>query len=110
MGILHGGAIALVIDIATTLALAPIARPGFWQYGGVSRTLSVTYLRPAPLGTTVRIVAEVVQAGRAVCTLKGSVFDDVSGKILSVAEHGKVTIDPPLVAEEEVKVKVNAKL
>ncbi|KAF8420700.1 HotDog domain-containing protein [Tirmania nivea] len=104
IGTLHGGATALVIDIATTLALAPIARPGFWQYAGVSRTLSVTYLRPAPVGKRVRIVAEVVQAGRTVCTLKGRVEDEETGRLLSVAEHGKVMIDPPVVGEEKAKL------
>lgn len=96
MGNLHGGATALLIDMTTTLALAPISKPGFWQYAGVSRTLSVTYLRPAPVGRRIRIIAEVVQAGRTVCTLKGRVEDEETGKLLSIAEHGKVAIDPPV--------------
>jgi len=108
MGNLHGGATALIIDITTTLALAIIARPGFWQYAGVSRTLSVTYLRPAPMGRRVRVVAEVVQAGRKVCTLKGRVEDEETGRLLSIAEHGKIMIDPPV--EEEEKEKEKAKL
>ncbi|RPB21722.1 Thioesterase/thiol ester dehydrase-isomerase [Terfezia boudieri ATCC MYA-4762] len=105
MGNLHGGATALIVDVTTTLALAPIARPGFWQYAGVSRTLSVTYLRPAPMGRRVRVVAEVVQAGRTICTLKARVEDEETGRLLSVAEHGKMMIDPP-VEEGKEKAKL----
>ncbi|KAF8460420.1 HotDog domain-containing protein [Kalaharituber pfeilii] len=111
MGNLHGGATALLIDVTTTCALVPIAKPGFWQYAGVSRNLSVTYLRPAPMGSTIVITAEVVQAGKTVCTVRGVVTDKKSGKVLSIAEHGKISIDPPMKDEEEErKEKVRAKL
>lgn len=56
---LHGGAQATIYDIATTLALIPIAEPGFWFLGGVSRILSVTYLRPAPVGEKLIVETEV---------------------------------------------------
>lgn len=58
-GNVHGGAQAAIFDIVTTLALAPIARPGYWMYAGVSRTLNVTYLRPGPVGEKILIEAEV---------------------------------------------------
>jgi uncharacterized protein (TIGR00369 family) len=64
-GMMHGGAVSMTIDMATTLAQAPLAAPGFWEFGGVSRTLSVTYLRPIPKGTEVLIVCEVLQVGKA---------------------------------------------
>lgn len=89
-GTLHGGAIAQLIDICTTIALAPIARSGFWEFAGVSRTLSVTYLRPAPAGMEVRIVAEVVQAGKRVCSLSARVVDGKMGAWLATGEHCKV--------------------
>lgn len=63
LGNMHGGAMALVYDMCTTAAAAPLARPGFWEFGGVSRVLSVTYLRPARVGTVVRIECEVIQMG-----------------------------------------------
>ena len=47
-------------------------------------------------------MAEVVQAGRKVCTLRGRVEDEETGKLLSVAEHGKVMIDPPVEKEKEM--------
>jgi len=60
---MHGGAVALVYDMCTTMAVAPISRKDFWHFGGVSRTLSVTYLRPARGGTRIVIECEVLQIG-----------------------------------------------
>lgn len=48
------------------------------------------------MGKRIRIIAEVVQAGRTACTLKGTVEDEETGRLLSVAEHGKIAIDPPV--------------
>lgn len=62
---LHGGAAAMIVDMCTTAAQAPVARPGYWVFGGVSRTLSVTYLRPMPKGTEILIACEVMQVGKA---------------------------------------------
>jgi len=60
---LHGRAQALIYDMCTTMAIAPIAREDFWCFGGVSRVLSVTYLRPAKVNYEVVIECEVVQIG-----------------------------------------------
>ena len=30
-GVMHGGAAAVIFDMATTCALGPIARPGHWE-------------------------------------------------------------------------------
>lgn len=64
LGNLHGGCTATLFDFATTTALAPIAKQGYWAFMGVSRTLNVTYLRPIPVGETILIDSEVVHAGK----------------------------------------------
>ena len=58
-GNLHGGAQATLLDIVTSYAVACAARKGFWETSGVTRVLSVSYLRPAPTGTEVVIEGEV---------------------------------------------------
>jgi len=66
---------------------------------GVSRTLNVTYLRPAKMGEGVLIECEVVQAGARVCTLRGTMRRERDGEVLAVCEHGKMNIDPPVASK-----------
>ena len=61
--VMHGGAAAMVHDICTTITQAGVSRKNFWQFGGVSRVLSITYLRPVKAGMCVRIECEVLQVG-----------------------------------------------
>ena len=68
---MHGGAQASLFDITTSLALIPISRPGFWMLGGVSRVLTVTYLRPLPTGEKVLLECEV--------SASHSMMDEVGG-------------------------------
>ncbi|KAI8634514.1 Thioesterase/thiol ester dehydrase-isomerase [Xylariaceae sp. FL1651] len=99
-GNMHGGCTSTIFDICTTFPLQMISRPGFWQYGGVSRTLNVTYLRPVPVGTTVDIECEVMHAGQKLSSLRGvmrtATNDGTKGPVLAICEHGKVNTDPPV--------------
>lgn len=63
MGNMHGGAVALVYDMCTTMCAAPLSRKDFWWFGGVTRTLSVTCLRPVKVGMRIAIECEVLQMG-----------------------------------------------
>lgn len=63
MGNAQGGAIALIHDMCTTMAMAPFSTKDFWLFGGVSRVLSTTYLRPTKVGMRVVIECEVLQIG-----------------------------------------------
>lgn len=96
MNSLHGGCAASLFDWCTTLPLALICKPGFWMYMGVSRTLNVTYMRPAKSGEEVLIETEIVQVGKSLATLRGVMRRKSDGQILSVCEHGKVSTDPPV--------------
>jgi acyl-coenzyme A thioesterase 13 len=64
MNNMHGGAVALVYDMCTTMCSAPLSRRDFWLFGGVSRNLSVTFLRPVKVGTWITIDCEVMQIGK----------------------------------------------
>ncbi|KAI5308887.1 hypothetical protein KEM55_004626, partial [Ascosphaera atra] len=56
LGTLHGGCVATVMDVCSSLLMAALARPGFWEsMGGVSRNLNVRYLRPVPKGRSIRV-------------------------------------------------------
>ncbi|CAI4211339.1 unnamed protein product [Parascedosporium putredinis] len=60
---------------------------------GVSRTLNVTYLRPVPVGSTVRVVCEIVHVGRRMATIKATMTRESDGAVLAICEHGKVSTD-----------------
>ncbi|KAH7141643.1 HotDog domain-containing protein [Dactylonectria macrodidyma] len=92
IGNLHGGAVALIYDMCTTMCTAPLAKKGFWEFGGVSRCLSVTYMRPAKASMDILVECEVLQLGKRLATIRGQMRDRATGNLLSVAEHNKVSI------------------
>ncbi|KAI9662185.1 MAG: RNA polymerase III subunit C82 [Trizodia sp. TS-e1964] len=93
-GMLHGGAAALIFDMCTAVAVGPVARPGTWGFlGGVSRALNISYLKPVPIGTTLRIECEVLHLGRKLSLLRG-VMTSLDGKVVyATAEHHKAQVE-----------------
>ncbi|KAK5020411.1 hypothetical protein LTR16_001142 [Cryomyces antarcticus] len=79
--------------MCTTTALGPIAKPGYWDFlGGVTRHLSISYLRAVPIPSTVRISAHVVQHGRTMALIRGE-MTSVDGRVAYAAcEHHKVNV------------------
>jgi acyl-coenzyme A thioesterase 13 len=102
--VMHGGAAAVIFDMATTTALCPLARPNYWEFmGGVTRTLSISYLRAVPIGTTVRLSSHVVSCGRQMAMIRG-VMTSLDEKITyCTVEHHKVNA---AVREAHRKVRV----
>jgi hypothetical protein len=88
---MHGGAAGLIFDMATTTALCPVAKPGYWEFmGGVTRSLSISYLKGVPIGVTVRIHSKVVSVGKQMAMIRG-VMTSLDGKIIySTVDHHKV--------------------
>lgn len=64
---MHGGAVGLLADMTTTMAAAPIAAEGWWEFGGVSRTLATTFIRPVKVGSTVWVTCRMMSVGRRLC-------------------------------------------
>lgn len=91
-GNLHGGAQSLIYDICTSLTLQAIAKRGGWLNGGVSRVLTVTYLRPASEGTELELETEVVAAGKSLAMLRGVLRQVKDGKPISTCEHNKAHV------------------
>ena len=71
-GIIHGGAIASVIDSAFAFAIVPVLAE---NERTVTVDLTIHYLRPLSGGTS-RTHARVVRAGRRVITVSAELFDE----------------------------------
>ncbi|KAF8853493.1 Thioesterase/thiol ester dehydrase-isomerase [Acephala macrosclerotiorum] len=92
-GVMHGGAAGVIFDMCTTMALGPLAKPGFWDFlGGVTRTLNISYLRAIPMGTTIRIHSEVTQVGKTMAMIRGTMTSQDGKTIFCTCEHHKVAV------------------
>ena len=93
MGNLHGGVAATIIDVLTTAAIGPLASKGKFEYAGVSRTLSLGYLKPVVLGEEVEVVCECLNVGRRVAAIRCVMRRESDGEVLVTGEHHKVSTD-----------------
>ena len=71
-GIIHGGAVASVIDSAFAFAIIPLLAA---NERTVTVDLTIHYLRPLSGGAS-RTIARVVRAGRRVITVSAELFDE----------------------------------
>lgn len=79
-GVVHGGAIASLIDSATAFAIIPLLAE---NERTTTVDLTIHYLRPLTQGT-VRASARVLRAGRRVITVSAELFDE-QGKLAATA-------------------------
>ncbi|RAO70120.1 uncharacterized protein BHQ10_006132 [Talaromyces amestolkiae] len=92
---LHGGCAATIIDILTSIPVMAVGTPGVFQYGGVSRNLNVTYLRPVPVHSEIRVVCEVTQIGKRLALLRAEIRRVEDDALCVLSEHQKANTDPP---------------
>ncbi|KAL4986368.1 HotDog domain-containing protein [Aspergillus falconensis] len=97
LGNLHGGCAATLFDVLSSMILLGVSRPGFFELGGVSRHLNVTYLRPVPVGTRVRLVSKVVNVGKRLALMRSEILrmhEDGREEVCVVSDHEKANTDP----------------
>jgi acyl-coenzyme A thioesterase 13 len=102
---LHGGCSATILDNLTSTALLTLAKPGFLDGGHVSRTITMSYLRPVPIGMKVRIECEVVAAGKSTANLYG-VIKGPDGKICVTCVHDKAVFNKGTQKQQDFKPKL----
>lgn len=71
-GVVHGGAVASLIDTATAFAIISILSP---NERATTVDLTISYLRPLTTGR-IRAKARVLRAGRRLIVVSAEVFDD----------------------------------
>lgn len=79
-GVVHGGAIASIIDTAMAFAIITLLAP---REKVTTVDLTISYLRPLTKGR-ITAVAKVVRAGRRLFAVSADVFDH-DGKLASTA-------------------------
>ncbi len=79
-GVVHGGAIAALMDSATAFAIISILEPGEHV---TTVDLTISYLRPLTRGRA-RAIAEVVKAGRRIIVVTAELRDE-EGKLAATA-------------------------
>ncbi|KAL4931296.1 PaaI family thioesterase [Aspergillus undulatus] len=100
LGNLHGGCAATLFDALSSMILLAVSKPGFFQLGGVSRHLNVTYLRPVREGEKVRLRASIVNVGKRLALLRGEIVKVIpgggegEGEVCMVCDHEKANTDP----------------
>jgi acyl-coenzyme A thioesterase PaaI-like protein len=92
---LHGGAQAAIYDMLTSIVLQTVCTPTFWVGAGVSRTLNVSYVRPAPVGLEVICDVEIAATGKSLGLQRATMKDAKTGKLISTCEHHKVAVPTP---------------
>ena len=92
--ILHGGAACMLLDMLTTSIMSMLQRPGYLDSGHVSRALSLTYLRPAPLGAKVKVECHANSISKRMANLTG-VIKTMDGKKCVVCIHDRVVFEAP---------------
>ncbi|PGH01704.1 hypothetical protein AJ80_08971 [Polytolypa hystricis UAMH7299] len=94
MGNVHGGCSSTMLDNTTSLLACTIDNQHLLDSYTVSRTLSLTFVRPIPVGTRVRSVNRVVHAGKTLMNTEGT-LETLDGKVCVRCVHDKVVISRP---------------
>ena len=79
-GVVHGGAIASLIDTATAFAIISVLPP---EEQATTVDLTISYLRPLTKGRA-RAVAKVLRTGKRLITVSAELFDD-AGNLAATA-------------------------
>ncbi|ORZ29335.1 HotDog domain-containing protein [Catenaria anguillulae PL171] len=86
-GTLHGGMIATLVDVITSIAICEAGHPTT----GMSVELSASYVKAAPNGSTIVVVAEVERIGGNLAFSRCQLFTSVNdgGFLVASGRHTK---------------------
>ncbi|KAI0825809.1 HotDog domain-containing protein [Irpex lacteus] len=93
---MHGGCLAALIDICTSLTISLMA---FYvmpdAHSHVSLVLNTTFHSPAPIGSRVKLVCTTVTFGARVMTAKAEVYNVTHGRLVATGAHVQMQPSPP---------------
>ncbi|TVY40319.1 hypothetical protein LSUB1_G003185 [Lachnellula subtilissima] len=97
-GVMHGGPRGSSLICVLRLRWDRLRGRGFGSMGlfsflgGVTRSLNISYLRAIPIGTTVRITSTVMQIGRTMALIRGTMSSRDGSTVYCTCEHHKVAV------------------
>ena len=94
-GTLHGGAIASIIDVSTTIAVMSLDRK---NRTNVSAELNMSFLSSAPVGSDILILSQVDRIGKNVAFTQCWLYNDKKELLVS-GRHIKAFLDSTFTLE-----------
>ncbi|MCP9767955.1 PaaI family thioesterase [Lacihabitans sp. LS3-19] len=89
-GIMHGGAIAAIIDEVIGMTTFSLGKPGFY----VAINLNIDFLRPGLKGEKIKAVSEVIRDGKTMAHAECKIFNQ-EGKLIAKAASNLVMTNIP---------------
>ncbi|KAF8339015.1 HotDog domain-containing protein [Cantharellus anzutake] len=99
-GIMHGACVAYLMDTVTTGALVSLEGPP-----RVSLSLNISFYRPIPVGSKIRLVAYTTSVGRSIAHTRGEMWDLKKSTLLASCTHTMVdpkSDNPPPIAKSKL--------
>ena len=87
VGVLHGGVVTALLDVACYLALLPDLATG---ENAVTHDVSASLMRPVPRDSQVQVVATVVRRGRSIAFLRAEAR--VDGAVVAAGQVTKTIV------------------
>lgn len=84
-GTLHGGCIATIIDVCSSIALGTNSKPGM----GVSVDIYISYLNPGKLNDTIVIESDTIKLGRSLAFAETTIKSKSTGVVIAKGSHTK---------------------
>ena len=102
VGSIHGGALASLIDIATTIAISGFDRK---QRVHVSSDLNISFLSAAAVNADILILSDCIKIGKRLAFTECNIYDGDGEVLLSTGRHTKTFLDGKFYFGEEISVK-----
>lgn len=87
-----GGAISTILDGLTNCTIALLSRKGHWEHSGVSRSTSITFVRPVVSHTKLIVECSILRANSTSVTIQGIMRRAEDSKMLAISMQEFIAI------------------
>ncbi|WWC71275.1 uncharacterized protein I206_105228 [Kwoniella pini CBS 10737] len=108
-GNMHGAAYSWILDTCSSATLIAIHTPTFWglpDFAGVTLTMELQCLNPAPINTKLLIEVEIIKCSVRLANLRCDIKNLETGKPYATGTHLKMWKGPQNGSEKDTKAKL----